>query len=102
MPAGAVLSSSIRGICCCHSDPDCIEVNGTLISGSSDVSFGGSPAARVGDLAIGDCGHFGMVGSGSTSVLCNGMPTAVSGVSVILPLCITGLVTSGCESVSIL
>jgi len=83
MPQAAILTSVASGRCCCHFDshgnPICIPMTGTVISGSPDVFISGLPAARMGDLVQGACGHFGTIISGAFNTFSNGIPAARMG-----------------------
>jgi uncharacterized Zn-binding protein involved in type VI secretion len=52
---------------------------GVVISGSPDVLIGGLPAAKMGDLVQGNCGHFGTIISGASDTFSNGIPVARMG-----------------------
>src|SRR4030042_3575077 len=91
MPNARVLGSCGEGQCCCHSDPQCIPITGVVISGSPDILINGLPAARIGDLMQGSCGHFGTIISGSSSVFSNGIPAAR-----------LGDITQGCLTVTLI
>jgi len=79
MSQAATLTSVANGQCCCHSDPTCISMTGTIISGSPDVFISGLSAARMGELVQGNCGHFGTIISGAADTLSNGIPAARMG-----------------------
>jgi len=93
MPQAARNSDVIVGICCCHSNPTCISVSGIIVGNSPNVGVNGLGAARVGDAAIGSCGHATIIVSGSPNTLINGLGAARVGDSV--AGCITGTIVSG-------
>ncbi len=61
------------GTCCCHSDPTCIPMTGTLITGSPNVNCNGLGMGRITDVMLGQCGHVGIMVTGSASVRGNGL-----------------------------
>ena len=67
-----------------------------MAAGSPNVNVAGKPMARIGDPILCAAGAtcpdgisqiFGTISNGSTSVRINGVPAAVSGVSVIADSC---------------
>ena len=76
MPQAATLTSVGVGQCCCHHDPTCIDITAIVISGSPDIFINGLPAARMGDLMQGTCGHFGTIITGALDTFQNGIPAA--------------------------
>jgi uncharacterized Zn-binding protein involved in type VI secretion len=76
MSQAATLTSVGNGQCCCHNDPTCIPMIGVVISASPDIFINGLPAARMGDLMQGTCGHFGTIVSGASDTFSNGIPAA--------------------------
>jgi len=64
------------GICCCHSDPPCIGMTGTIITGSPNTISGGLSQARLTDMTIGACGHPGTIVSASPNCKANGLGKA--------------------------
>lgn len=95
MSLAATLTSVGIGKCSCHFDshgnPITIDVTAVSISGSSDIFINGLPAARLGDLMQGSCGHFGTIISGAVDTFQNGLPAAR-----------LGDITQGCVLVSII
>jgi len=71
MPGQSRIGDVGVGICCCHSDPTCIPMVGSIISGSGNVVADGRGCARIGDIVLGGCGHVGVLVSGSGSVIAN-------------------------------
>lgn len=64
------------GTCCCHSTPTCIDMTGTIVTGSPNVFGNTLPSGRMIDVVLGDCGHIGIIVSGSSNVFSNGLPAA--------------------------
>lgn len=85
------------GTCCCHSDPTCIGMTGTVITGAATVTVLGSPIARIGDIVLGGCGHVGVIVGGSGSVFAMGSP--VSRVADSFVGCFTGVLVTGAATV---
>lgn len=69
MPGVAKIGDLVSCVCCCHSDPTCVQTVGTIITGSGTVTVNGAPMALVGDLAVCSCGHITtIVGSSGTVI----------------------------------
>jgi uncharacterized Zn-binding protein involved in type VI secretion len=66
-------------------------MTGVVISGSPDIFIDGLPAARMGDLMQGLCGHFGTIVTGALDTFSNGIPAAR-----------LGDITQGCLLVTII
>jgi uncharacterized Zn-binding protein involved in type VI secretion len=79
MPASSRLTDIWSGICCCHSDPPCIGMTGTIITASPNANSGGLGTARLTDITIGGCGHTGTIVSGSYNCNCNSLSKATIG-----------------------
>lgn len=62
------------GTCYCHPVP--INVDGTIITGSTDTFVDNLPVARLGDVVKADCGHTGTIVTSSSSVFCNNLGVA--------------------------
>ena len=97
MPPVARVNDLIMGTCCCHDDPQCIHTLGIIITGSPTVLANGRNLSRVGDMALGFCGHTCVVVSGAGKVVTNGISTARVGDSV--SGCINGTIITGSENV---
>lgn len=82
MPASSRLTDLWMGICCCHSDPTCINMGGYIITASPNHNSGGLPQARLGDMTIGWCGHPGMIVTAAPTDLTNGLGKARVGEAV--------------------
>ena len=97
MPASSRFIVDIwAGICCCHKDPTCIGMAGPIITGSPNDKSGNFSQARLTDMTIGYCGHPGTIISGAPYNLCNSLPTARIGESVVgcnIGTVVTGLPT---------
>jgi uncharacterized Zn-binding protein involved in type VI secretion len=93
MPASARLGDMWSGICCCHSDPDCVDMTGIIISGSPNNKSGNKSQARLTDITIGSCGHTGMIVSSSPNVKCNNLGKARVG--DIVTGCNRGIIVTG-------
>jgi len=91
MPQAARLSDVIVGICCCH--PTCIGVSGQIVTHSLNVVTNGLGQARLGDIAIGSCGHTTMIVTSSQDTIVNGVGAARLTDSV--AGCITGQIVTG-------
>jgi uncharacterized Zn-binding protein involved in type VI secretion len=76
MPGIARVGDLGVGTCCCHSDPTCISMQGTILTGAATVNVNGLGAARVSDIIIGYCGHVGIIITGSGTVNGNGLGMA--------------------------
>jgi len=61
MAAVCRLTDLWSGICCCHSDPDCIPMAGPIITASGNASSVALAQARLTDMVIGYCGHPGTI-----------------------------------------
>jgi len=83
MAAQSRLSDMWSGICCCHSDPTCISMTGTIITGSPNHFSGGLSVARLGDMVIGACGHPGTIVTSSAGSFTNGLGKARVGDQVV-------------------
>lgn len=81
------------GICCCHHDPPCINMTGFVLGGSPNQQSGGQNAATVGDLVLGNCGHVGIIITGSSSNLTNGKGKVTLGSQT--TGCLIGTVVTG-------
>jgi uncharacterized Zn-binding protein involved in type VI secretion len=81
------------GECCCHSDPTCISMTGTIINGSSNVLSNGLGAARFNDIVLGSCGHVGLIITGSPTISSNSLPQAR--VTSVFTGCFTGTIVTG-------
>ncbi len=99
MSVGARTASIAVGQCCCHSSPTCISANAPLISFSGDCTYEGMGAGRIGDVVLNGCGHTGIISSGSSQVLINGIPGAWIG-SVTIG-CVRGVIVNGAPTVQI-
>lgn len=62
MPAAAFISSICTGVCTGHPTP--INVSGVIVTGAGTKLIEGNAAARVGDLVLASCGHYGVIASG--------------------------------------
>ncbi|MCK5158582.1 MAG: hypothetical protein KAR08_05470 [Candidatus Heimdallarchaeota archaeon] len=93
MPAAARLTGMWTGICCCHSDPTCISMGGTIITGSPDTISGGLAQAGVTGMTIGWCGHTGTIVTGSPDCFANSLGKGIFG-SVIAG-CNQGIIVTG-------
>jgi len=93
MPAASRLTDIWTGICCCHDDPTCISMSGTIISSSSNSKAGGLGQSRLTDITQGYCGHTGTIVSASPTVLSNSLGKVRIG-SVITG-CNIGIVITG-------
>ncbi|MEE9571903.1 MAG: hypothetical protein V3W20_02515 [Candidatus Neomarinimicrobiota bacterium] len=93
MPAAARLTDMWSGICCCHSDPTCRSMGGTIVTGSPNTISGGLSQAGVTGMTIGWCGHTGIIVTGSPDCLANSLGKAVFG-SVITG-CNIGTIVTG-------
>jgi uncharacterized Zn-binding protein involved in type VI secretion len=71
------------GICCCHEDPECVDMSGPIITYSQTQRSGNLNQARLTDVTMGDCGHTGYIITGSTMARCDGLPKARIGDFVI-------------------
>lgn len=68
MPGVARIGDVWAGICCCHSDPTCVGMVGTIISCSGNSSANSRGLARLLDITIGACGHTGIIVTCSPNV----------------------------------
>jgi len=93
MPSAARLTDMFSGICCCHSDPTCIGMGGYIVSGILNHLSQGLPAAVLGSLVIGYCGHPGNVITASSKVSSGGIGTAYLGSAV--SGCLIGTIVTG-------
>ena len=94
MPESARIGDIWVGICCCHQPPKpCVQMSGTIISGSPNIYSSGAKQARVGDTVIGDCGHTGTISSGSPNHISNSPASARVGDSV--AGCTIGTIVTG-------
>ena len=93
MPGVGRIGDLWVGICCCHDDPDCINMTGQIITGSQNCKSNGLSQGRLGDLVIGNCGHFGTIITGSFSSNTNGLPKAITGSQT--TGCLTGKIVVG-------
>ena len=64
------------GICCCHSDPPCIGMQGIIITASPRHKSGNLKVARLTDMVIGFCGHIGMIVTASATNKTNSLGKA--------------------------
>ena len=85
------------GICTSHSSP--ISMTGYLITGSTTANVNGKPAARVGDIVLGDCGHEGVMIEGSKSVFIDGKKAC--GIGDAFAGCFTGTLVGGSYNTNI-
>ena len=74
----AILGDSTVGYCKIHQ----IQVNGTIVSASTNVGCNGMGVARLGDTVLAECGHIGTIVSASTTDYVNGMGVARLGDTV--------------------
>ena len=70
----STLSSVGVGTCSCHESP--ISVSGIIIQGSGNVLAGGLGCAKIGDIVLAGCGHVGIIVSGASTTLVNGINAA--------------------------
>jgi len=95
MSATALSLKSIGiGICNCHEDP--IHICGIIITGSNLKLVNGLQSGKIFDLVMANCGHIGMLITGSQSVLCEGIGQATMG-SVFLG-CFNGIIATGSDN----
>lgn len=71
----ARIGDRCHGVCYHPSHDSPPTVGGTIVSGSPDVTQGLS-VARLGDMALTDCGHIGYIVSADETVSVNGLPVA--------------------------
>ncbi|MFW9871770.1 MAG: PAAR domain-containing protein [Candidatus Thorarchaeota archaeon] len=76
MPSQSRLTDVWSGICCCHSDPSCIPMTGTIVTASVNHFSGGLGVARLTDMTIGACGHPGTIVTASSRSFTNGLGKA--------------------------
>lgn len=93
MPLNSRLTDIWTGQCCCHNDPDCIDMSGPIISASINSFSGGLGQARLTDVTVGSCGHTGTIVSSSILAFCNGLGHARIG--DIVDGCNQGIVVQG-------
>lgn len=87
------ISDIWTGICCCHSDPTCISMSGRIITGSPNQGSGSLKTARITDMVIGNCGHYGIIVTGSSTNKSNGLGKATVG--SLVTGCTIGIVVTG-------
>jgi len=92
MASVARLTDMWSGICCCHSNPTCIGMAGTIITASPNATSSGLGVARLTDMVIGYCGHVGTIISASTTNTTNGLGKARVG-DQIIGCCIGQIIT---------
>ena len=93
MPGAARLTDQFVGICCCHSDPTCIAMGGYVVSAVGAHQSQGLPAAILGSLVIGYCGHPGNIVTASSKASSGGVGTAYLGSQV--QGCLIGTIVTG-------
>jgi hypothetical protein len=64
------------GICCCHSKPPCIGMQGTIITASPTHTSGNLNVGRLSDMVMGFCGHVGTIVTASSLNISNGLGKA--------------------------
>lgn len=71
--ASAIVFQSIGVGTCYHPDHDHpVPMTGTIITGSPVKSITGLGAGQVGDIVMGNCGHIGILVTGSPRVTASG------------------------------
>jgi uncharacterized Zn-binding protein involved in type VI secretion len=78
MPRQARLGDAWMGRCFAH-DGGPIAMTGWLVQGSAVCSSDGLSEVRLGDLAVGRCGHTGVVVTASSVVFDDAIPVAEIG-----------------------
>ena len=92
--AGVTVLGIWTGECCCHSNPDCIPMTGYILVGSPNIfSSSQAQARRLTDITIGECGHTGILLTGSNTVFANGIGKAL--VTSTVHGCNRGIVVQG-------
>jgi len=76
MPSQSRLTDLWSGICCCHSHPTCVSMQGTIITASVDGFSASLGQARLIDITQGFCGHVGKIVTGSQSAFMNNLSKA--------------------------
>ena len=76
MPSQARIGDLWTGICCCHSDPTCIDMQGIIVSSSGNHVSGILGVARLTDIVMGNCGHYGTIVTGSGKSFTNNLGKA--------------------------
>jgi uncharacterized Zn-binding protein involved in type VI secretion len=98
MPGIAKVGDIVSCTCCCHPPIPCLGTVGFIITGASSVLVNGSPAARVGDIAICACGHPTFIVGGAANVTAEGIGVARIGDPV--SACPVGTIITGSGNVT--
>ena len=95
MSAVSRLTDLWVGICCCHSDPTCIDVTGIIITGSPNAVSASLANSRFTDMTIATCdgNHTGTIVTGSGRNFTNNLGKAFIGSMV--TGCNIGIVVTG-------
>ena len=93
MPYTARIGDQIQGYCNIHET----NVSGQIITGSSTVIINNAGVARLGDLALGSCGHTTVIVEASPDVYADGIKVARLGDAV--DGNITGTIVTGSSNV---
>jgi uncharacterized Zn-binding protein involved in type VI secretion len=99
MSGAARLTDMWTGICCCHHDPDCISMQGQIINASANTLGNTLGIARLTDMTIGNCGHTGIIVSGSPAINVNTL--AKSRIGDLVTGCNKGYIVTGSENINV-
>ena len=79
MPSQARVGDMWVGVCCCHVDPQCIPMTGTVITGGVGQESKDFAITRISNLVQGSCGHVGNIVTGSGKSFTNTLGKAFVG-----------------------
>ena len=75
--AGISIVGIWTGTCCCHPPVPCIPMTGYILTGSANVQSSSQAQGRLTDITIGECGHTGILVSGTSVVKANNLQKAL-------------------------
>jgi hypothetical protein len=97
MAASSIIGSIGVGTCSCHQQE--IGATGVLVTGSNNIIASYSPASLLNSIMLSECGHIGIVVSGSSTVFGNN--SSRTRVGDVFIGCFTGIIASGVSSIQI-